>query len=308
MRNLKLCFVLCMISFGLFSCSPEQQESIEKDVEKKILQRITSSNIFNKTVNLSNFQHVYQSRVPTGFWNNSNYGNDETHCDYPVFIGASGSSNDYEISRTNLCGIASFLMGTSLVNHDPLFDLASGSSTYAKMQHADLLAEATKRYKDFKSSYNFGNSTYLYDIARMTYGLSYRKGSYTNWNDCNNLKRGYSFTDYHRSTTRENAKTFIKNSIDNGYPVIAIVGVKGGKYDKPNPYSETEVNTYLSGNQGHMVLIVGLYLDDTNNTYKIRYKDPLYEDGSTYTATYSNFLNAMIRTTSGYNALVLEGK
>lgn len=249
-------------------------------------------------VSLTNFRYVWQNRVPTGWNNDSNYGTYSGYCSYPMYT---GSYSFNEGPNTNLCGIASYMMGVNLVSHPALMDVPYGTN-----DRAIRLVEYAKRYKIFDTGYSFGNFCYIYSIYTMGSGSGTKKGDFTNWSNCSQYT--YPGTSWGGTTNRETAKSFIYSKISASKPCVALIRV--------NAYSgcsSADCSSYISTSSsigtGHMVLITGLTINETTGIHKIRFKDPWSNNSKTYEIIYADFLNSMLAasTSSTYNVFSIDG-
>jgi hypothetical protein len=247
-------------------------------------------------IDLTGFKYVYQSRVPAQWTTLSKYTLTGT-CNYPVYTGSTTTI----ITSTNLCGAASTLMGLSLVPHSTQVAVPGTTSGNAKR-----LVQFARRYKEFYSSYNFGDYTALDGWKTVCRGTSSKKGEFTNWNTCTSLQNNAGATLSSQPATpagRTAIKEFIRSHIQSDHPVMALVTINPSVANADLPgYFAT------SGGIGHMVLITGVTEQDPNNYYRVRFKDPLSNNAKTYEVNYTTFLNSMIVAPTNYNALAFIGQ
>lgn len=249
----------------------------------------------NLNINMSGFRYVYQNRVPINWLTLSKYSTGG-YCNSPRYIG----SYSAEITgNSNLCGLASFLMGLSLVPHDTRVTVPT-----TDIDKCVRLAELARRYKNFDPNYTLGGYSSISYIKQLANGTSSKKGEFTNWGNCNEFTKVATElkSTAKNNTGRTQIKDFIRNYLSNDRPVVAIIAIKAqyGSADNINYIAE-------SGGVGHYVVITGVTEDDANGIYKVRFKDPWPNNSKTYEVSYTRFLNSMVSYTSYYNALGIIG-
>lgn len=246
-------------------------------------------------IDLTGFQYVWQSKVPSQWNQTSKYSLTGT-CGYPQYTGSTTTTTQ----STNLCGPSSLLMALSLVPHSSTVAVPATSSAKPKR-----LAEFARRYMIFDGSYSFGGYTAIAKLRDLANGLSGKKGEFTNWSSCSSYQNtGASIlsSQPNSSTGRTAIKSFIRSQIQLDRPVIAIVTIN------PSVPNADYANYFAtSGGIGHMVVITGVTEQDNNNYYRVRFKDPLSNNAKTYEVNYTTFLNSMVVYTSNYNALAIKG-
>ena len=295
---MKFVSIVWITMLSLLSC---QKDDFVKTVNVKSQvaeQEITVRESGTWNVNLSNFRYVWQNRVPSGWKNHANYGVYPNMCAYPMYL---GNYQFTEGPNTNLCGIASYMMGVNLVNHPALMDVPYGVN-----DRAIRLVEYAKRYHVFDGSYGFGYFCRLANIGMMGNGSSTKKGDFTNWSYCSQ----YTFpgTSWGGSSNREVVKAFIQSKISTGKPCVALIRVKPSV-----GCNDANCSSYISTNSnvgtGHMVLLTGLTWNESTGIHKIRFKDPWSNSSQTYEVLYSTFLNSMLAASSVgvYNVLGIDG-
>lgn len=279
------------LSSDLSTASEESYEPSDDTTSTTLTLRIDGS----WNISLSGFQYVYQNRVPSQWTNLSKY-TMTGPCTYPVYTGSTSTI----VTSTNLCGAASTLMGLSLVPHSS--QVAVPSTTTAK---AVRLAVFARRYKLFYPTYNFGGYTAIDGWRTVCNGTSSKKGEFTNWNSCSSMQNSTGSTLSSQPPTsagRTAIKNFIRSQIQLDRPVMALVTINPSV-----PNADYAGYFVASGGVGHMVLIVGVTEQDSNNYYRVRFKDPLSNDPKTYEVNYTTFLNSMIAYPTNYNALAFKG-
>jgi hypothetical protein len=250
---------------------------------------------YEYNLSLNNFRYVSQHYVPKDWQNLAKYDNSGV-CSYPRYKGVMQTKTQY---TTNLCGIASLLMSFSLVSTDP-----NTAVPYSDFDRAIRLVELAKRYKQFDSGYNLGDFAALAKIKDLAKGTSSLKGELTNWSNCNS-KIGVGVVEHvyypkNTTTSRQNAKDFIKSHLSANRPVIAIISMSG----KSNENANNANYIKETGGYGHLVVIVGVTYKETTNDYRIRFKDP-WANNQTFEISYTKFLNSMVSYPLNYNLLAI---
>lgn len=306
--------LVCLLIIITFSCQKEKIDQVNSDTTQTTTivdqpAESTSNNTDSTSsdqvnfrthaswdLNLANFRYVWQNRRPNGWTSNSNYGTYSNSCNYPKYNGAYQFT---EGSNTNLCGIASYMMGVHLVSHPALMDVPYGVN-----DRAIRMVEYAKRYKTFDASYAFGAYCNLSLIANMGKGLTNKKGDFTNWSQCSSYTS--TGTSWGGTTNRDAAKSFIQSKISSGKPCVALIRVR-------TTYTDANNTNYVTTNSnlgtGHMVLIVGLTINDDQGIYKVRFKDPWSNNNATYEISYTKFLDSMVAASSNgvYNVMSVNG-
>lgn len=299
-------FVCCIIGFTLASCQKNDSAIAEPIEEATTTDTVSNDHDYEVTersagswdVNLANFRYVWQNRRPTQWTNDSKYAGTGYPCSYPQY---SGTYQFTEGGNTNLCGIASHMMGVHIVNHPALFDVPYGTN-----DRAIRLAEYAKRYKIFHAGWNFGNFCSIANIANMGKGLTNKKGDLTNWSQCSTYIG--SGTTWGGSTNRSTVKAFFESKISTGKPCVAIVMIAPS-----SSCQDANCSTYIRTNgtgTGHMVLVTGL-TTNAQGIGTIRFKDPWPNDSSTYSVDYDKFMDSMKSASSlnppVYNVYCING-
>lgn len=250
-------------------------------------------------VSLANFRYVWQNRRPTSWTDDTKYAGSGYPCSYPQY---SGSYSFTDGGNTNMCGLASYMMGIHLVNHPALCDVPYGAN-----DRAIRLVEYAKRYKLFDASYYFTGYTTLYNVGSMGNGLSGKKGDLTNWSYCTTYTG--SGTSWGGTISSTAARDFIKSKISTGKPCVALIRIKTS-----SGCNDADCTTYISTSSnsgiGHMVLVVGITIDDINSSSsKIRFKDPWPNNSKTYEISLNTFLSSMLAASGSgvYNVLGING-
>jgi len=294
-KHIIVLFALSVV-FATVGCQKESTDPHAQPYIDPVDTTVTERTNGTWNVPLTNFRYVWQNRRPTGWANSANY-NANGPCGYPMYA---GNYVFTEGGNTNLCGIASYMMGAHLVSHPAQMDVP-----YANSDRAIRLVEAACRYKAFDPYYTFGGYTYLNKIGIMGCGTTNpnKKGDFTNWSNCSQYY--FPGTTWGGTTNRDVAKNFILSYIAAGKPCEALIKVNTSYGDANNPnYIVTG-----SGGAGHMVLITGLTINDNQGIYKIRFKDPWPNNSQTYEVSYTKFLDSMLAASSGgvYNVLGING-
>jgi hypothetical protein len=251
-------------------------------------------------VNLTNFKYVYQNYLPTGWSTNGNYitsGNGYVYsCEYPMYV---GPYQYFTSSNSNLCGIASYMMGTQLVTHPGWITLPGTNAG-----KAIRLAESAKRYFLFDPAHGWGDPCWIAQVGEMGKGLTNKKGDLTNWNQCATYSGNG--TTMFASTNRSSAKAFFETSISGSKPCVALIKISSSN-SCPDANCSTYIRTNGSG-AGHMVLVTGL-TTNAQGVGTIRFKDPWPNNSQTYSCDYDKFLNSMKSASSSnkYNILKING-
>lgn len=298
MKKISFWSVIWITIFSLLACQKDDLSRTSNEIRIYPEEMITLRESGTWNVNLANFRYVWQNRVPIGWKNHANYGVYPNACSYPQY---SGAYQFTEGSNTNLCGIASYMMGANLVNHPALMDVPYGVN-----DRAIRLVEYAKRYHIFDANYGFGYFCRLANIGSMGNGTSTKKGDFTNWSYCSQYT--YPGTSWGGSSDREAVKAFIKSKISNGKPCVALIRIKPSV-----GCNDANCGTYISTNHsigtGHMVLITGLTWNESTGIHKIRFKDPWPNNSQTYEILYSTFLNSMWSASEigVYNVLSING-
>ncbi len=249
----------------------------------------------NYTIDMTGYKYVDQWITMTQWLDTTKY-NTNGYCNYPKYIGTLATKT----GGTNMCGPSSFLICLSLVGHD--WKVAVPSTDLGK---AKRLCEFMKRYQLFQSGYKLGDVTYISNLRDMANGTSTKKGEFTDWGNCNQMKLTATELNVQPKTNtgRTLMKSFIRSHILNDHPVITIISIDPSKKNADNTsYIKT------SGGTGHLVVVVGIIEDDANGIYKVRFKDPYARNSKTYVVDYTLFLNSMIAKTTYYNALAFAGQ
>ncbi len=286
---------MLLVIVVMVSCQKEQivpNDSHKSAGESVVTERTDGS----WNVPLTYFRYVWQNRRPSGWMQVSNY-NTNGPCGYPEYI---GNYVFTEGGNTNLCGIASYLMGAHLVSHPAQMDVPYGTN-----DRAIRLVEAARRYKVFDPAYDFGEYTYLNTIGIMSRGTTNpnKKGDFTNWSNCGQYY--FPGTSWGGTSNRETAKSFIQSAISSGKPCVALIKVNTAYGNANNP---GYVVSSGSG-AGHMVLITGLTINTAQGIFKIRFKDPWPNSTQTFEINYNLFLDSMVAASSNgvYNVLRING-
>lgn len=266
--------------------------------ESNVLER--SSGSWN--VSLTNFKYLWQNRLPSD-WKTASYitsGSGYIYsCNYPMYNGSYAYSN---VSNSNLCGIASYLMATQLVNHPSLLDLPIGTNG-----RAVRLLESAKRYQLFDGSFSMGNVCKIDAIRQMGAGIgspTNKKGDLTNWSYCSSYSG--SGTTWGGSTSRSTVKSFFESKISAGKPCVALIRVSPS-----STCVDADCSSYVRTNgtgTGHMVTVIGL-TTNASGVGTIRFKDPWPNNGKTYEIDYDKFLDSMKSASSSsiYNVFSVNG-
>lgn len=266
--------------------------------DSSILER--SSGSWN--ISLTNFKYLWQNRLPSD-WKTASYitsGSGYIYsCTYPMYNGSYLYSN---VSNSNLCGIASYLMATQLVNHPSLLDLPIGTNG-----RAVRLLESAKRYQLFDGSFSMGNVCQIDAIRQMGSGIgspTNKKGDLTNWSYCSSYSG--SGTTWGGSTSRSTVKSFFESKISTGKPCVALIRVSPS-----STCVDADCSSYVRMNgtgTGHMVTVVGL-TTNASGVGTIRFKDPWPNNSKTYEIDYDKFLDSMKSASSSsiYNVFSVNG-
>ena len=139
------------------------------------------------------------------------------------------------------------------------------------------------------------------------YNALYNAGKFDNnqgmyINDIDWFSTNYDYptikTDYRRTSDRSNMKEFIEYHIKSGFPVIATVNIFGNKgaYSGNDiaMYDQAQTHYYMSryGTIGHFILLTGIKIN-ADGSGTVWYKDPLSQNNTTRSASYTRLLDAM---------------
>lgn len=309
----KVLFALFLVCLCTASCMKEnailQETTIDTQInvptdsaDYQVGNEVMERSMGSWNVSLTNFKYLWQNRLPSD-WTSASYitgGSGYIYaCGYPMYNGSYSYGN---VSNSNLCGIASYLMAAQLVNHPSLLDLPSGTNG-----RAVRLLESAKRYRLFDSGYTFGSVCYIDKIRQMATGLgspSNKKGDFTSWTSCSTYAG--SGATWGGTTNRTTVKAFFESKISTGKPCVALIRVSPS-----SSCIDADCSTYVRTNgtgTGHMVTVIGLTTNSAG-VGSIRFKDPWPNNGKTYEIDYDTFLNSMKSASSSsiYNVFSVNG-
>lgn len=249
------------------------------------------------------YKHVWQRWVATGFSNSNKYtSNSNVNCNYPDHKENGTLAN----LGTELCGVAAGLIVRNYVEFPSWLELKA-----TKDERAYQMMEMAYQIKRGYNSYTFAN-TNLLQIRDIIQGTPTFKGELTDETNCSNLMNSGKAVwlqeevadrndpGYMKDPARKTCDHFIRDALTNNHPVI--VGVKanvktGGNHPEDEELYFTENPTKLGG---HIIVIVGLKVTPTGVGSTVYFKDPLFDDGTTWKVNYTVLLNAIIANSSAY--------